>query len=186
VKVIVCLKITSPIYFINLTSKPLTNDPMKTLIHILIATGIMFTMLSCGATQITFSESEYHVEVFENLKGTQNELYLKANDWMIKQFRDATSVIQHSDKEEGVIIGKYLMSGAVSSGLYGSTTDTRIYAIIDIRVKENKARIEIKPQNSWTYDEFTGRLYDKQDAIRDMKLLGESFYQAMQRDAVKF
>jgi hypothetical protein len=147
----------------------------------------LLSLVSCAPSLVSFSEDENFIQVYEDLKGTQNEIYLKANDWMIKQFKDATSVIQHSDKEDGVIIGKYLMYGNLSSGMYGATSDSRVYAIIDIRVKDNKARLEIKPQ-AFKYDPsgMTIYYYSKADCIRDMKLMGESFYQALQKDAVKF
>jgi len=155
----------------------------------ILAALLTIALTSCASMQpVTFTESEYVVKVFEDVKGTKEQLYLKANDWMIKTFNDATSVIQHSDKEEGVIIGKYLMNGKVHSGAYGTTLDTRVYAIIDIRVKDQKARIEIKPQDKWEYDSSGMTIYDysKQKAIADMQKLIESFYQALQKKDVEF
>lgn len=149
----------------------------------------IYTMVlfSCAPALIQFNESENHVQVFEDLTGTKDQLFLKANTWMISTFKSAESVIQHSDKQEGAIIGKYLMSGLVQGSQYG-TADSRVYAIIDIRVKDNKARIEIKPQGQWNYDSSGMTIYDysKGQAIGDMKNLAKSFHEALLKGDVKF
>jgi hypothetical protein len=121
------------------------------------------------------------------LRGQREQLYLKANNWMIETFNDAQSVVQHNDKEEGVVIGKYLMSGTVQTSMYGSA-DSRIYAIIDIRVKDDKARIEIKPQGQWRYDSSGMTIFDysKDDAVREMQQLAKSFHDALLKVDVEF
>ena len=96
-------------------------------------------LFSCAPSLINFTEDEHLGEIYEDVIGSHDELYLRANSWMISTFNDAESVIQHSDKEEGVIIGRYLMNGTVSAGMYGSV-DTRVYAVIDIRVRDDRAR----------------------------------------------
>lgn len=155
---------------------------MKTIIPI-------FTvfLLSCAPPLVQFKEEDNLVQVYEDVTGTKAELYLKANNWMIETFRDAESVIQHNDKEEGVVIGKYLMAGTVQRSNYG-TSDSRVYAIIDIRVKENKARIEIKPQGEWRYDVsgFTIYSYSKEDAKMEMETLAEKFHSSLLKKDVKF
>jgi hypothetical protein len=144
-------------------------------------------LFSCATTAITFTEAEHLAEVYDDVPGSQDQLYLKANSWMIATFNNAESVVQHNDKDAGVIIGKYLMSGGTSASMYG-TVDTRVYAIIDIRVKDDKARIEIKPQGSWAYDAsgMTVYNYSKEDAKRDMVKLSNSFHDALLKDDVDF
>lgn len=143
---------------------------------------------SCMATQITFKEDEYVSKIFEDTPGTKDELFLKANRWMVAAFNNAESVIQHSDKVEGVIIGKYLMSGTISSGYMGVVTDTRVYAIVEIRVKDSKAKIDIKPQGSWRYDDSGMSVYDysKEKAIKDMNTLANSFHQSLLKQEADF
>lgn len=134
---------------------------------------------SCFATYetITFSEEEAVYRIFENLDNTQNELFIKANDWMVSNFNDATSVIEFSDKESGTLIGKYKLAGTISTGMYGTSIDTRVYAKIDIRVRDNKAKISILPLGSWKYD-YSGLTiynYTKENAIEDINKLIDSF-----------
>ena len=149
--------------------------------------SILFMSGCLTLTKVQFMEEDNYVEVFDDLQDNKHQLYLKANNWIIQAFNDAESVIQHSDKEEGVVIGKYLMSGTVQSNMYGSV-DNRVYAIIDIRVKDHKARLEIKPQGQWSYDPSGMSIYNysKEDAINDMKRLSDDFYNALLKDNVEF
>lgn len=149
---------------------------------------IPFFLLSCTIATVSVPETEYVIDVYDSLVDSKNKLFLKANRWMVSTFNNAESVIQHSDKEEGVIVGKYLMFGQISSGAYGVTNDNRVYAIIDISVKDGKAKIEIKPQGTWQYDEsgMTIYTYSKQDAINEMKGLSKSFLQALLKEESDF
>lgn len=145
---------------------------------------IAFCATSCMTT-VHFSEDEYYTAIYEDTPGTKDQLYLKANQWMVKAFVDANSVIQHNDKEAGVIFGKYLLHGGLRSGDYG-IQDTRIYAIIEITVKDNKARIQIKPQGSWSYLEDSMNGYSKEKAKSDIEALAESFHHDMLREVQDF
>jgi hypothetical protein len=144
------------------------------------------TMYSCSPALVNFSEDEKFIEIVD-VPGPKNELYLKANNWMIETFKDAESVIQHSDKEDGVIIGKYLMHGGLTPGIYGTTVDTRVYAIIDIRVKDDRVRLEIKPMD-WYYDSsgMTVYQFSKQDAIAAINRLSDSFYKGITKETIEF
>ncbi len=45
-----------------------------------------------------------------NVPGTKDENYIKANLWLVDVFISAKSVIQFSDKDAGVIKGKYVLN----------------------------------------------------------------------------
>ena len=150
---------------------------MSKLYLFLFVVGIV-SMSSCVQYQdVVFKDNEGVVQIYDSLSSNQSELFVKANGWMVETFNDASSVIQYSDKEAGVLIGKYLLSGKVLTGLYGATADTRVYAKIELKVKDNKARIIITPMSSWRYDSsgMTIYNYSKEDAIDDMNKLAESF-----------
>ena len=79
--------------------------------------------------------------------------YIQANEWMVEAFVSSQSVISFSDKEAGIVKGKYTVhSGTHTPGTYigygittpSSSTPAR-YAIITIRVKDSLARLEIQP-----------------------------------------
>jgi len=69
-------------------------------------TFLMTLILFVGCTPIVYTPVSTD-EV--NIQGTKNELYVKANLWMVDQFSNAKSVIQFSDKEAGVFISGFTM-----------------------------------------------------------------------------
>lgn len=74
----------------------------------LLLLPVLFLFISCGITNSTpVSISPISSKI--NVSGEQNELYVRANNWMVGNFTDAKSVIQFSDKEEGIVTGKYLL-----------------------------------------------------------------------------
>lgn len=80
------------------------------------------------------------------ISGTQDQLYIKANNWMVENFVNAESVIQFSDKKAGIVTGKYLLKRyPVADGLYGY--EQLVYAIIKIQVKEGATKISIDPED---------------------------------------
>ena len=160
---------------------------MKSKSIILLLT--LFMTASCGVTYQTVSmQDKPFVMVYDNLEGSKDQLFLKANEWLVRTFTSSNDVIEYSDKEEGVLIGKYLFHGELVTGLYGSSVDTRVYAKIDIRVKDSKARISIEPLGSWKYDSsgMTIFNYSEDDAMEDMQNLAASFYEALLRKGVEF
>ena len=146
----------------------------------------LIALLSCTSPLVRFSEAEHVVEVYEDVIGSRDQLYVKAASWMIALFNDPESVVQLTDKTEGVVIGKYLLHGHVET-TSNTTTDTRVYAVIEIRLRDNKARIKISPQETWSYDASARvKVYSKQDAQREMLALANSFHHALLNEDVEF
>ena len=112
---------------------------------LLLLTTLFF--FSCGSmvTTIIPAEDFKQENIIELPNQQKDKLFIKSNDWMVTTFNDAESVIQFSDKEEGTIIGKYLLQGTAGYNSLIGQYDTRIYAKITIQVKENKARIIVLP-----------------------------------------
>lgn len=159
----------------------MTISVMKNAFIILIIASLL---PSCAST-IHFADDEYYTGTYDDAAGTQDQLFLKANSWLVETFNSANSVVQHSDKQAGAIIGKCLLFGGINTG-FGTSYDYRVFAIIEIRVKDNKARIEIKPQSSWNYNEATVDRYSKEQAKADCENLAESFHQAMVKEVQDF
>lgn len=153
-----------------------------------IALALLAIIINSCAPLKTIMIEEPFIKVYDDLEASQNELFLKANEWMVATFKDAESVIQYSDKEEGTLLGKYLMFGEIRQGLYNVTTDTRIYAKIDIRVKDNKARISIEPMEPWKYDPSGMTIYgfSKEDAIAEMEALANNLHNALKSEKIEF
>jgi hypothetical protein len=74
---------------------------------------------------------EFSDLVFVDSALTQNELYLRAKEWMARNFKSAKDVIQMEDKEAGIIIGKGYFS--LREG-----KSCKIYFTLKIQVKNNR------------------------------------------------
>jgi hypothetical protein len=165
---------------------------MKNLTIILLACLTLLT--SCFTTKlIPVSFPEPIVKIYD-VNGTKDELFINANRWMISTFKDARSIIQYSDKTEGILIGKYLLfyKPAVPPSAYiGEIPEVTIYAIIELTVKDNKARISISP-DSWNDRQYNDgysepeSMYSKEKAISDINNLCESFNKGVQAEKVEF
>lgn len=147
---------------------------------------LMILLISCSTTKVLIKFEEPIVKIYD-VNGTKNELFINANRWMISIFKDARSVIQYSDKTEGILMGKYLLYYPENL-LYSLCPE--IYAIIEITVKDNKVKISINPDNyfytksnygisywSGTQDSY---IYSKEKALVDIDALCESFNSSLQ------
>ncbi|WP_445956223.1 DUF4468 domain-containing protein [Yeosuana sp.] len=143
---------------------------MKKSLPILIITTILLTFQSC-AIITTESNPVTKIVTVENAK--QNELFVRANNWMVGAFNNAESVIQFTDKESGTITGKYLLGTVTTASKYGPAR--RVFALIKIQVKDNASKITITP-DSFSYakgNPYT--LYTNEKAETDINNLIKSF-----------
>ena len=115
------------------------------------------------------------VITIENTK--QNELYVRANNWMVDAFKDAESVIQFTDKESGNITGRYLLGTVVAANQYGPAQYA--YATINIKVKDNASKIKITPEPFTYLQGNIYNLYSQENADNDINKLIVSFENAM-------
>jgi len=124
---------------------------MKKLVSLTI---IISFFLSCGVNKY------YNVIVPEkskviNLDKSKDELYTKSNYWLIEKFNNAKSVIQYTDKDNGVLVGKFLLGRIIKKGSNSSSQfPDHIYSIIKIQVKDNGAKITIKTDGYSYLDNF--------------------------------
>lgn len=110
---------------------------------------MIFLSLACAsAGKLTGTVPDNYSEVVE-ISGSKDSIYTKANLVFVDLFNNAESVIQFSDKEAGVVKGKYGPT-SLSMGL----DSYRVYSIIQVDAKDGKYRIsmtlsDIKWYNSW-------------------------------------
>ena len=103
----------------------------------LIALSMLF--ISCLTSGTLAQEEDLSMQVVVDVEGlSTDEIYIQANEWFVENFNNAESVIQFSDKEAGIIKGKYSQSD-VSDGAY----TYRITSIITFEVKQNRYRATI-------------------------------------------
>lgn len=138
--------------------------------------AFIFLLILCiGCTPIitTFNQDDNVSATFKDLEGTKNQLFTRSQEWLIAAFNSAESVIQYSDKEDGVIIGKYKLRTVATAG-HGYD----LYATITIQVKDGRARISIQPYGTWGYIKSSNLIpYTKEQARKEMEEMGWSFEQ---------
>jgi hypothetical protein len=103
---------------------------------------VFFGVSSCVVKHKVLESPPAKVQNVEN-ELDKNENYIKANEWMVETFNNAESVIQFTDKEAGIIKGKYVMREGVTSSSAYAVSIPAFSVIITLRVKEGASRIEI-------------------------------------------
>lgn len=150
---------------------------MKKLLSFAIVLIAISSFQSC---KMITTESTPVTKVVQIENATKNDLYIKANNWMVSAFNNAKSVIQFTDKESGTITGKYLLGSVVASDRFGPGRD--VFAIINIQVKDGASKITITPE-SFVYakgNPYT--LYTEANAENDIEKLILAFERAIQTE----
>lgn len=131
---------------------------MKKVILVLVVILGTATLTSCGVSKTNLDSPQPKTKNVSNTID-KNSNYIKANEWMVTTFNSAKSVIQFSDKDAGIVKGKYIMRvGTVSTSPYVASTSD-LYAIITIRTKDNESRIEIVPPTGMYSQKSMGNEY---------------------------
>lgn len=127
--------------------------------------GITVLLLTGCMTAKFVSYDEPISKIIEVEGKSKDKLFVDANNWMVSVFKSAESVIEFSDKEEGAIIGKYLMGGSASTpNGWGGYIDTRVYAKINIWAKEGRVKIDVIPNDFSYYSSEFVAVFDKEAA----------------------
>ena len=107
-----------------------------------------------GETVVDPTLKQYS-EVIDVPSVNASTLFTKANSWLVDSFKNAESVIQYSDKDAGIIKGKYVEQ----IGTEYLEDHYIVSSTITIEVKDNKYRV--------TFSEPYGRLiYSKMWGVK--------------------
>jgi len=129
----------------------------KTIIIASLATGALL-IASCGSTkcieQVQSSDHSYiddvddhgnitYSEVIEVGEISAEDLFTRAHTFFVYNYNSATSVIQQSDKDKNLIIGKGLWSDFYTNSAYKISAKH----ILRVDTKNGKARITVTVQS---------------------------------------
>jgi hypothetical protein len=70
----------------------------------------------------------------------RKELFLKARKWFVDTFKNAKSVLQMEDKEDGKLAGKAFYQYTFNNGI--SNSDVSIFFTLNIDIKDKKYRVQ--------------------------------------------
>ena len=126
-------------------------------LNILLILGLVLLLVSCATVKT--SDVKGKTVVVEMPGASKDELFVKASTWMVEAFNSSKSVVQYSDKEAGVIKGKYIIS--FTQGLL----DAECESVITIECKDEKCRIVIS--DPYGFIATDGRYTDKVTKIME-------------------
>jgi len=128
----------------------------------------LLLLLSCAAYKDVTAPK---VSESINVNGTKEQLFLRSNEWAIRTFAYPQSEIQYSDKNDGKIIGRFLMN-TKNDPYYLSD----VFSVITITVTDKTAQIEIDPL-PWKFSRISlyASIYKPETAQKDMHKLVDSF-----------
>lgn len=149
---------------------------MKKITILLCLTVVLTSCLSYKTVAVDLDTTVSQISV----EGNKNDLFVRANNWMVENFVDAKSVIQFTDKESGTVTGKYLMynrPASVSMGI--QSPGVEIFAIIKIQVKDGAAKLSINPSEfgeiQTSNKTYQALYYTKEKAEQEVNQLVTSF-----------
>ena len=109
---------------------------LVTILSVLMITGILLTgCATMGGGQAT-ADMLVLTEIVEVPGVSKDDLFVRANSWMVDTFRSAEAVIQYTDKEAGIVKGKYLLILPIGMGEKMHVTST-----VTVEMKDEKAKI---------------------------------------------
>lgn len=126
-----------------------------------LATGTLL-MASCGSTKcieiVQNSGRSYPDDVddhnnitlsrvIEINERTAEDIFTKANTFFVYNYNSANSVIQLSDKDRGLIIGKGLWTDIQINSGFANTQSISAHHILRIDTKDGRARISVTVQS---------------------------------------
>ena len=139
----------------------------------LLIFGIYVLVSSCAVPKtLVRLEPTYHI-IESDL--SRDELFVNANIWLVESFKSAKDVIQFSDKEAGIVMGKYLLSLPYFDD--DQLNPQGISALIKLQVKEGATRITIIPEAfvEPSGDMYYNAPYDREDVQNSINLLIQSY-----------
>ncbi len=123
------------------------------------------------------------------VEGNKNDLFVKANNWMVEIFTSSKSVIQFSDKEAGVVTGRYLFKDFGSATVMGEIVDFgEIYALIKIQIKDGATKITIDAED---FTEIHSKAnensrYTKEKAMQEINVLMDNYEHYLKTTDISF
>lgn len=104
-------------------------------LNILLILGLVLLLMSCATVKP--SEVKGMTKVVDVPGVSKDELFVRASSWMVETFNSSKSVTQYSDKEAGIIKGKYVID------FPQLTAQGSCDATITIECKDEKCRLII-------------------------------------------
>ncbi len=113
----------------------------KSVLYLLLIVFAIVTLCTSCATIYKDDISSFS-QIITVAGKTKDELFVSAASWFVDSFKDSKSVLEISDKQSGLLKGKYTTE--VAQGL----TSMIIESIITVETKDGKVRLTISNPTS--------------------------------------
>lgn len=130
----------------------------RILLSFLIASLFIFLFSSCVTVKPNDEPMEEYIAIIQVEGCLKNELWEKANAWCVDAFRNSKNVVHFSDKEAGVIRGKF-------TDEYNSYFYEYVQTTFSIEVKDEKARILFYDPLRIVFGDIMFGYYDSPDEV---------------------
>jgi len=164
--------------YISISRKPTTWLVFAALISVALVMSLFGSCATMVGSDLTPDQARV-VEIVECPGIDKDRLFVLANTWAVDAFVSAESVIQYSDKEAGIVKGKYIIS-FIEWGFFGSDPH-KVSSTLLIEVKDGAARITIV-----TYDPTISEASFNKHCLPEYHNLIASFRKAMQEPGGAF
>jgi hypothetical protein len=137
----------------------------KKIVVVLVST-ILLGVSSCATMpQIDYSQ------IVDASGVSKNDLFVKVNLWAVGYFNKADSVIEYSDKEAGMISGKYV--GEIHSVMGGLSGSRVVKSIFTISVKDGKVKLDLKPAELIIYNGYGQRVASSYASVTEADITAD-------------
>jgi hypothetical protein len=124
---------------------------MKKVLRFGIVGVIALLFVGCATTAEVWLNTFEENKVIKAPNKTKDELYVASNLWAVDAFGKSDSVIEFSDKEAGVIKGKYIHDFGInfwdsfwsSSKYYTANVDNEVRFVISITCRDGEVEVKI-------------------------------------------
>lgn len=143
---------------------------MKKMALFLVAALVLLTSCTTMGSEKASPDLLSMSVVIEVPGSSQDDLFVKANSWMVDTFKSAKSVIQYADKEAGIVKGKYVQK--LPYGLLGDYMD--VTSTVTVEIKEGKARVSFADASysqTVTMYSMGGATSTKEGVVEDLKTI---------------
>lgn len=82
---------------------------------------IVLALLFLSSMPTHAEEQLFSVQIVREIKADKNKIYSKSNAWIAETFRSAKAVIEHTDKDAGLIIGNGVVETRAGIGIFAAT-----------------------------------------------------------------
>lgn len=110
--------------------------------HLLPFAFFALVITGCETSYRSAPPAEQHVQAVHEVELSKDRIYIAAQSWFAKNLGKSNEALQIQNQQEGLIIGKVVIPGAIKDGLGVSSFDLKLNVKIEAKDKKYRASFE--------------------------------------------